>query len=94
VTGHNHQGAPQVSTAGLRELIARLERSREEQPARVAQARTQAETERTDALASEPWDELLAAVPAYSSAGELTGMMALPTIAPPMCSSSRSQPWR
>ena len=44
------------------------------------QARTQAETERKDALAAEPWDEMWSALPGYSSDGELTGMMALPRI--------------
>jgi hypothetical protein len=77
---HDHEVAPQVSAAALRELIARLERSREEQPARLAQARKQAEMERKGALAAEPWDELLSALPTYGPHGELTGMMALPSI--------------
>jgi hypothetical protein len=51
---HDHEGAPPVSAADLREMIARLERSREEQPARLAQARTQAERARHGALAAEP----------------------------------------
>jgi hypothetical protein len=62
---HDHEGAPQVGAADLRELIARLERSREEQPARLAQVRKQAEMERKGALATEPWDELFSAVPTY-----------------------------
>jgi hypothetical protein len=77
---HDHEGTPQVRTADHRDLIARLERSREEQPARLAQARRQAETERKGALAAQLWDELLSALPTYGPDGEMTGMMALPSI--------------
>jgi hypothetical protein len=42
--------------------------------------RAQAETERKEALAPEPWDELLSALPTYGPDGELTGMMTLPSI--------------
>jgi hypothetical protein len=63
-----------------REWLQHGQQSRDEQPTRLAQARTQAETERKGALAAEPWDELLSAVPTYGPDGELTGMLALPSI--------------
>jgi hypothetical protein len=37
-------------------------------------------TERKGALAAEPWHELWTALPGYSSDGELTGMLAVPSI--------------
>ena len=80
MTEHDHQVVPQVSAADLRELIARLDSSRAEQPARITQARAEAETARRDALSTEPWDQLLSALPAYSFDGQLTGMMAIPRV--------------
>jgi hypothetical protein len=63
-----------------RQWLQHKQQSQDEQPTRLAQARTQAETERKGALAAEPWDELLSALPTYGPDGEMTGMMALPGI--------------
>ena len=60
-----------------REWLRHLEQSRDEQPTRLASARTQAEAERKDALAAEPWDEMWFALPGYNSDGELLFTVAL-----------------
>jgi hypothetical protein len=67
-------------TEALREKIDRIERSRDEQPIQIAQARAEAETARKNAIAAEPWDDLWSALPGYSPEGQLTGMLALPSI--------------
>lgn len=71
---------PQDRVAAIHELIARIERSRDEQPVRLAEMREQAEAERKRALADEPWDEMWGALPGYNRDGEVIGMMALPSI--------------
>jgi hypothetical protein len=78
-TNENEQ-PPQFTAVNARELLARIERSREEQPGRLARARTQANEARERALATEPWDELCSAVPVHDPGGEMVGMMSLPTI--------------
>jgi hypothetical protein len=64
-----------VETANqiLRRRIDELERSRDEQPARLAKARSEAEEARGWALIEEPWDDQVTAIPAHNADGERTG---------------------
>ncbi|UAK38562.1 hypothetical protein K8O93_01845 [Gordonia bronchialis] len=63
-----------------RRLLAHLERSRDTQPQRLADMRASADAERTRALNDEPWMETVGALPTYNAAGELTGLMGLPSL--------------
>jgi hypothetical protein len=60
--------------------VEAIEKSRDEQPARLAEARAKADAARTEALGAEPWDDLWTALPGYTRDGELSGMLALPSI--------------
>lgn len=64
----------------LRAQIAALERARDEQPEKLAAARREAAAAREQALAQEPWSELMTAVPSVDADGNLHGMLAIPTI--------------
>jgi hypothetical protein len=77
---NDRQIAPNTKPTELRDYIARLERIRDEQPARLMLARNEVELARKDALAAEPWAESCSAIPTYGSDGELSGMMAIPSI--------------
>lgn len=64
-----------------REMLARIEESREEQPTKLAAVRAETDNARSDALAAEPWAECWSALPLHDPAtGEMTGLMALPSI--------------
>ncbi|MDO0977179.1 hypothetical protein [Mycolicibacterium frederiksbergense] len=64
-----------------REVIAGIEHAREEQPARLAAARSAADEARGWSLIEEPWHTLITALPTYSSGGERTGdSLSLPSI--------------
>lgn len=67
-----------------RRLLAHLEKTRDDQPSKLAEMRGKAEQERDRARVEEPWLDHVGAIPSYTSDGEnlqLAGMMALPTIA-------------
>jgi hypothetical protein len=66
--------------AQCRAQLAHIEQARDEQPARLAEAREQAERARTDAVAVEPWDSLLSAIPTVDLDGQLDGMLSLPNV--------------
>jgi multidrug resistance efflux pump len=64
-----------------RAFIAHVEKSRDEQPARLAEMRAKAEQARADALEAEPWLDCLRAFPtADAQTGEMTGMLGYPSI--------------
>jgi hypothetical protein len=64
----------------VRELIKNIEEVKQSQPARLAEARVRADTERQKALAAEPWSEMVTGLPTVGLEGELTGMLPMPTI--------------
>ncbi|MAU83882.1 MAG: hypothetical protein CME34_18830 [Gordonia sp.] len=66
--------------AEARNLIAHIEKTRDEQPARLADMRNQAAIERDRCLVEEPWLDHVGAIPSYTKDGELSGMLALPTV--------------
>lgn len=64
-----------------REVIAGIDRARDDQPDRLAKARSEAEEARGWSLIEEPWHTLITALPAYNADGERTGnALALPSI--------------
>ncbi|TYQ10822.1 UNVERIFIED_ORG: hypothetical protein L601_002000000590 [Gordonia westfalica J30] len=70
--------------AAARQLLADLERQRDEQPTKLAEMRAQADTERDWARINEPWSATLGAIPTYRSDGDMTelhGAMSMPSIA-------------
>lgn len=70
-----------TATEILRRRIEQIERDRGHQPEFLAMAREDAETAREEALAAEPWADCWKAIPMTDAGtGEMTGMMALPTI--------------
>lgn len=64
----------------LRQQIADIKRARDEQPARLARARAEADEARGWAILEEPWDNQWSAVPGYNGNGDVTAMLALPNI--------------
>ncbi|CQD11925.1 hypothetical protein BN1232_02249 [Mycobacterium lentiflavum] len=64
----------------IREQIAAIERAKASQPERLAKARADADGARSKCLADEPWSESWSAIPTTDFNGQLTGMMALPSI--------------
>lgn len=78
----NDQTADQIIESGVteaRKLLENLERSRNDQPAKLADMRARADAERAKARADEPWLDTVEALPTYSD-GDLTGMMGLPSL--------------
>lgn len=70
--------------AAARQLLADLERHRDEQPDKLAEMRSQADTERDWARINEPWSATLGAIPSYRSDGDMTelhGVLSMPSIA-------------
>ena len=70
--------------AAARQLLADLERHRDEQPTKLADMRAQADTERDWARINEPWTATLGAIPSYRSDGDMTelhGVLSMPSIA-------------
>ncbi|WP_338855438.1 hypothetical protein WDY80_14730 [Gordonia hongkongensis] len=70
--------------AAARQLLADLERHRDEQPDKLADMRAQADTERDWARINEPWSATLGAIPSYRTDGEtaeLHGVLSMPSIA-------------
>lgn len=64
-----------------REVIAGIEQARDEQPARLAAARSAADEARGWSLIEEPWNTLISALPTYNAAGDRTGdSLTLPSI--------------
>lgn len=69
------------ATEILRRRIEQIDRDRGHQPEFLAMARENAEAARQEALADEPWADCWAALPMTDAdTGEMTGMMALPSI--------------
>lgn len=63
------------------QLLDNIRKSREEQPALLAKARSEAEEARGWSLIEEPWESLITALPAYDAEGNRTGnALALPSI--------------
>lgn len=70
--------------AAARQLLADLEKQRDEQPDKLAEMRSKADTERDWARINEPWSATLGAIPSYRSDGdmaELHGVISMPSIA-------------
>ncbi|UKO91055.1 hypothetical protein IHQ52_18935 [Gordonia amicalis] len=70
--------------AAARQLLADLERHRDEQPDKLAEMRSQADTERDWTRIHEPWSSTLGAIPSYRTDGEtaeLHGILSMPSIA-------------
>lgn len=63
-----------------REALAGIEKSRGEQPARLAAARNAADAAREFTIQNEPWTGNLNIIPTYNTAGELNGMASFPGI--------------
>lgn len=64
-----------------RERIKQIDQARNNQPALLAKARSEADEARGWSLIEEPWASLITALPAYNSAGERTGnSLVLPSI--------------
>ncbi|CAJ1504281.1 hypothetical protein MU0083_003397 [[Mycobacterium] kokjensenii] len=64
-----------------RQILDRIEQARDEQPARLAEARAAAETARDWALIEEPWHGNVTAVRAHTAGGEPTATtLAIPSI--------------
>ncbi|MGV9796066.1 hypothetical protein [Gordonia sp. NPDC003422] len=74
ITELNHQAAE------ARRLIDHIEQSRAEQPARLAEMRAQADSERTLARVTEPWAHTVGAIPTVDTNGQLNGMLGLPSL--------------
>jgi hypothetical protein len=71
----------ETATEILRRRIEQIERSRNEQPERLARARQQAVEARGWAVIEEPWENDIAALPTCNSEGERTGdSLTLPNI--------------
>jgi hypothetical protein len=65
----------------LKAAIAAIESARASQPERLKEMRTRAEIARDKAWRDEPWDSLWSALPGIDrETGELSGMLALPSI--------------
>jgi hypothetical protein len=65
----------------MRRRIEQMKQARDEQPARLAKARIEADEARGWALIEEPWNTLVSAIPTYDAAGERTGdSLTLPSI--------------
>ena len=64
-----------------RAMLAAIEKARDEQPQRLAAARTAADEARGWSLIEEPWHTLITALPTYSADGRRTGgALSLPSI--------------
>lgn len=64
-----------------RRQIAAIEKARDEQPERLAQARAAADEARGWSLIEEPWHTLITAIPAHTADGKRTGnALTLPSI--------------
>lgn len=59
---------------------AAAERTRAQQPARLAAAKFAADQARECAVAAEPWADTVSVLPAHDQSGELAGMVAFPDI--------------
>lgn len=65
----------------IRAQVAAIEQAREDQPARLTKARSEADEARGWSMIEEPWESLIAAVPAVDSNGQRTGSaLTLPSI--------------
>lgn len=65
----------------IRAQLAAIEQAREEQPERLAAARTAADEARGWSLIEEPWHTLIAAIPTHDADGRRTGdALTLPSI--------------
>lgn len=72
---------PQYTADELRAVIDQVEAAKAAQPEKLRQMRAQAREAREAATRDEPWDSLWSALPAVDAqTGELTGMLALPSI--------------
>ncbi|MCX2934042.1 hypothetical protein ORI20_27620 [Mycobacterium sp. CVI_P3] len=66
---------------GFRERIAAIEKSREDQPAKLEKARAEADEAREQSLLIEPWTEELSTLRCYRGDGQPTGtVMHLPNL--------------
>lgn len=64
-----------------KELLAGIDKARDEQPARLEKARTEADEARGWSLIEEPWSTLITAIPAHDADGKRTGTaLTLPSI--------------
>jgi hypothetical protein len=73
----------EISSAAdeARALLDHIRKSRDEQPARLATARSEADEARGWSILEEPWETMISAVPTYNAAGERTGdALVLPSI--------------
>jgi hypothetical protein len=64
----------------LRRRVDELEQAQAAQPARLIEARAKAEAARKQALAEEPWTDVMTGFPTYTGGGDLSGMLPMPTI--------------
>ncbi|KKF01933.1 hypothetical protein [Mycolicibacterium obuense] len=92
MTTNNNRALEEVSNMTLdeisdlaneaREALNHIRKSRDEQPARLAKARADADEARGWAIIEEPWESQVTAIPAYNSDGERTGTaLTVPNIA-------------
>ncbi|MGW0158464.1 hypothetical protein ACWDUN_03980 [Mycobacterium sp. NPDC003323] len=64
-----------------KELLAGIDKARDEQPARLAKARSEADEARGWSLIEEPWSTLITAIPAHDADGNRTGAaLTLPSV--------------
>lgn len=64
----------------LRQQIEAVKQAQVTQPDRLSNVRASAAAERSKTLAAEPWTDAMTGIPAYNGAGELSGMMPMPTL--------------
>jgi hypothetical protein len=63
-----------------RKVLAESDEGKRTQPARLVQARAQADDERIKALVAEPWVDVVTVVPTVNRDGDSTGMLPMPTM--------------
>jgi hypothetical protein len=83
MTTNDDMTTPEAMSAvdQARDLLERIQKSREDQPARLTQAREAADEARGWALIEEPWDDQVTVVPTHNGAGGRTGgSLAIPNI--------------
>lgn len=69
-----------VNVETLRRYIKDVENARNTQPIRLEEARQRTEAARDTALEEEPWTSVMTGFPTVDAAGDLTGMLPMPTI--------------
>ncbi|MCU1697352.1 MAG: hypothetical protein JWR34_3415 [Mycobacterium sp.] len=67
--------------AEAEQYLAKRGQAKHSQPARLAEARAKANAERENALAAEPWADMITGIPTIDpESGELTGIWGMPNI--------------